>query len=99
MEIKNEKEKTKEEILSEIILKNQGRVHKGLFYTTLYGIGFWSIFCSKADLMVAKNLHEYLKVKNIKYSNEFSDAGWVYRFKIGQTIDIHNKLLCEFSCY
>ena len=87
----------KDETLKQIIKKNRDRVYKGLFYTTLYGIGFWSIFASKRDVGVAKDLAQYLQSKNIKYSNEWSDAQWVYRFKINKEVELHNKLLSEFK--
>lgn len=87
----------KEKVQKTIIEKNQDRVSKGLFYTTLYGIGFWAIFCSKQDVEVAKMLADYLKSKGVIYSNEWSDAGWVYRFVIGKEIELHNLLLKEFK--
>ena len=87
----------KDETLKQIIKKNRDRVYKGLFYTTLYGIGFWSIFANKNDVIIAKNLSDYLQSKNIKYSNEWSDAFWVYRFKINKEVELHNKLLSEFK--
>lgn len=80
-----------------IIEKNQDRVSKSLFYTTLYGIGFWAIFSTKKDVEVAKMLADYLKENSIQYRNEWSDAGWVFRFVIGNKIEIHNELLTKFK--
>jgi hypothetical protein len=68
-----------------------------LFYTTLYGIWFWALFSSKQDVKVAKELHEYLKGKSIQFKNEWSDAGWVYRFVINSGVEIHNQLLLNFK--
>ena len=90
-------ESNKEQVQKNIIERNQDRVSKGLFYTTLYGIGFWAIFCSKQDIEVAKMLADYLKSKAIQYRNEWSDAGWVYRFVIGKEVELHNQLLKEFK--
>jgi hypothetical protein len=87
----------KNEVMQNIIQKNQNRVLSGMFYTTLYGIGFWCIFSSKNDMVIAKNLHSFLNDKNIPYENEFSDAGWVYRFVINKDVEMHNDLLKEFS--
>lgn len=87
----------KNETLDTIIQKNKDRVFIGAFYTTLYGIGFWSIFSSKKDNETAKALHDFLKSNNISYKNEYSDAYWVYRFKIGSTIEVHNNLLESFK--
>lgn len=86
----------KSQTLNEIISKNKDRVFSGAFYTTLYGIGFWAIFSSHAEMYIAKDLHKFLNKKGVEYSNEFSDAGWVYRFKIGKDVLIHNSLLNEF---
>lgn len=87
---------TKDELLDKIVTSNKDRVYKGCFYTTLYGIGFWSIFSSRENKEVAVQLHEYLKSNGIKYTNEFSEAGWVYRFVIKQDVKVHNRLLNDF---
>jgi len=88
----------KDEVMAKIIEHNQDRVDKGLFYTTIYGIGFWAILSNNKDQEIAKDLAIYLKSKNIDYLNEYSDAGWVYRFKINKSIEIHNELLANFKC-
>jgi hypothetical protein len=93
VEMKADKKRTLEKIIS----SNQNRVYRGLFYTTLYGIGFWALFSSKQDVKVAKELHEYLKGKSIQFKNEWSDAGWVYRFVINSGVEIHNQLLLNFK--
>lgn len=87
----------KEKVIKNIVEKNQDRVSKGLFYSTLYGIGFWAIFCSKEDMQVAKQLHDFLNSIGIKFRNEWSDAGWVYRFVIGKPVEVHNELLTKFK--
>ena len=72
------------------------RVTKYHYYTTLYGIGMFAFFTKdivKATLKLAK----YLESKGIKYSNEYSDAGWAYRFVIDKKIEEHNELLNEFN--
>ena len=84
----------KEDILKKYT--NQNRVSKYFFYTTLYGIGMFAIFTR--DIKSATSvLAEYLKSKNIQYSNEYSDAGWAYRFVINKDVDTHNKLLEGFE--
>ena len=75
---------------------NQNRVNKFFFYTTLYGIGMFAFF-TKNVKEVTSPLAEYLKTKNISYNNEYSDAGWVYRFVINKDVDKHNKLLEGFE--
>jgi hypothetical protein len=78
--------------------KNSDRVNKFFFYTTLYGIGYFVFFMGKkAFESTNKKLSDYLFNKGIEFRNEFSDAGWVYRFVINKDITIHNKLLSEFD--
>lgn len=79
-------------------LKNNDRVNKHYFYTTLYGIGIFCFFMQKSSLMSCANiLGNYLKSVNVDFKNEFSGAGWVYRFLIKKDIEIHNKLLTDFD--
>ena len=87
----------KKEILNKIIESNKNRVYNGLFYTTLYGIGFWAIFSTKQDAEVAKELSKYLQANNVDYKNQWSDAGWVYRFLINKKVEFHNELLNNFK--
>ena len=83
---------TKEKVLNN--LKNNDIVTKHFFYTTLYGIG-WFCFLSSQKAFIKNNeiLINYLTEKNIKFKNEFSEAGWVYRFVLNDNIKKHNELL------
>ena len=79
-------------------IKNSDRVNKNYFYTTLYGIGCFCYFMRKQTLMnYSKLLSNYLNSKNINFKNEFSEAGWVYRFCINKNFELHNELLTEFE--
>lgn len=79
-------------------LKNSNRVSKYFFYTTLYGIGWFCYFTNqKAFKEVNNGLASYLKNKGINFTNEFSDAGWVYRFVINKDVKLHNSLLTDFN--
>lgn len=79
-------------------LKNSNRVNKYYFYTTLYGIGYFVFFMGETTFEdTNKKVSKYLRNKGIEFSNEFSDAGWVYRFVINKDIETHNKLLEEFT--
>lgn len=53
-------------------------------YSTSYGIGVWCAYNRdfKNEVLIIENK---LKELNIKYTNEFSDAGWVYRFRISKS--------------
>ena len=89
---------TKEEVLNKIIDKNQDRVQKGLFYTTLYGIGLWDFFNSTMiHNILDKEMSGFLKSNGIDYKNEYSDAGWVYRYKFTMPIEKINDLLNKFK--
>jgi hypothetical protein len=79
-------------------IKNSDRVNKNYFYTTLYGIGCFCYFMRKTTLNSYSDiLSNYLKSKNIDFKNEFSEAGWVYRFCINKNIELHNELLTNFE--
>ena len=79
-------------------IKNSDRVNKNYFYTTLYGIGCFCYFMRQSTLINYSNiLSNYLKSKNIGFKNEFSEAGWVYRFCINKNIELHNELLTNFE--
>lgn len=87
---------TKEQVIKEI--KKNPRVSKYIFYTTLYGIGYFCMFLPDQMLYKINNkLSEYLKENNIDFYNEFSDAHWVYRFVINKDVETHNKLLENFD--
>jgi hypothetical protein len=86
---------TKESALKTVTNGFNGvRVHNGIMYSTNYGIGIWFIFMPVVWTDNAKNLiQSKLKELNINFQNEFSDAGWVYRYLIdGNYID-HNKIV------
>ena len=83
----------KETIVKKLI---SDRVSKYHYYTTLYGIGMFAYFTRDVK-NATKNLSEYLDSKNINYTNEFSEAGWVYRFVINSEVKNHNKLLENFN--
>ena len=59
-------------------------------YPTTYGLGIFVLFGSnKSDI---NNIKEELNKMNIEYYNEYSDAGFVYRFKISQSKENINKI-------
>ena len=79
-------------------IKNSDRVNKNYFYTTLYGIGVFCYFMRQKTLFSYSNvLGKYLNSKNIDFKNEFSEAGWVYRFCINKNVELHNELLTDFD--
>lgn len=52
-------------------------------YPTTYGVGIWNM-CNwhvKENIAEVENL---MKSRGIEYYNEYSDKGWVYRFKVSK---------------
>jgi hypothetical protein len=72
------------------------RVSKYHYYTTLYGIGMFAYFTTDINRATA-SLAKYLKENGIEYTNEFSDAGWAYRFCINRNVEEHNEILENFE--
>lgn len=55
----------------------------GHIYPTTYGIGVWVFYNFKADECV-DSVRKVLDEMNVTYTNEFSEAHYVYRFKISK---------------
>ena len=93
-------ELNKKQKLDKIITsnKNSDRVHKGLFYTTLYGIGMFDFLNSQlVHNILHKKIDEFLKSNGVNYTNEYSDAAWVFRYKFEMPIEKTNDLLNKFK--
>lgn len=55
------------------------------FFPTTYGLGFDTFLLTDAKVQeTTKSLSDFLKSKQIAFENEYSDARWVYRFKISK---------------
>lgn len=67
------------------------------FYATEYGIGTFILFATKYVEQSIKEMAEYLRSQSISFSNEYSTAGWVLRFKINASKSIHEGILTAFS--
>jgi len=63
------------------------------FYSTEYGIGIFAFWQTEYVKNAIKKLHSYLTEKQIPFKNEWSDAGWVFRFKLGLSKDIHYSII------
>ena len=89
---------TKEQAFNNLKLSNSERLGAYLFYSTNYGIGFWQIFTSNNAKEKATNiLFNLLKTKNIIWTNEDSEAGWVYRTKFAGSYLDHNEVIKELQ--
>lgn len=67
------------------------------FYSTEYGTGIFCYFATQSVINAIDKMKEYLRSRGIPYSNEFSDARWVFRFKLNLTKELHSKILKEFN--
>lgn len=86
-------ERTKETCLKEL-QHNSSRLSYGLCYSTNYGIGLWQILIPQSTLISMKqNINSLLESKGIKYKNETSEAGWVFRYLIDGSYLDHNVLI------
>lgn len=64
------------------LLRANGMRNEINVYPTSYGIGVW-VFWWHGDGWIEK-VRKILDNKNVEYYNEYSDARWVYRFKISK---------------
>ena len=53
-------------------------------YPTTYGIGIWNIFTLN-DSELKKKIENALNTIGVLYSTEYSDARWVFRYKISKS--------------
>ena len=74
----------------------EGLIQYG-FYPTEYGLGIFCFWATDGVIKAIQTLKNHLDKKGIPYSNEYSGARWVYRFKLGISKDAHANLLKEFS--
>jgi hypothetical protein len=65
------------------LCKERGYTSRFLVYPTTYGIGVWLFYNFNADKHIAQ-VEEIMKERGIEYYNEYSDARWVYRFKVSK---------------
>lgn len=65
------------------LCKERGLTNKFCVYPTTYGIGVWLFWNFNADKHIAQ-VEEIMKERNIEYYNEYSNARWVYRFKVSK---------------
>jgi len=67
------------------------------FYPTTYGVGIFCYFQTNSVMNSISKMKQFLTNQNIPYKNEFSDAKWVYRFKININKDKHYQILKSFQ--
>ncbi len=67
------------------------------FYSTEYGVGIFCFWATESVVSAIEAMKKFLADRNIPFTNEFSDARWVYRFKLGISKDAHTQLLTNLS--
>jgi hypothetical protein len=70
-------------------------IHHG-FYNTEYGVGIFALYQFDSVINAIQAMKEHLTKRSIPFSNEFSDARWVYRFKLNLTKENHGAILQDF---
>lgn len=68
------------------LLKENGLDNCFSVYPTTYGIGVWVIYNFRADKDIDK-VTALLDARHVEYYNEFSEHGWVYRYKVSKRAD------------
>lgn len=63
------------------------------FYNTEYGIGIFCFWMTEGVNTAINVMKDHLQKLSIPFTNEFSEARWVFRFKIGLTKETHLALI------
>lgn len=66
------------------------------FYETEYGIGIFCFWLTASTLNAMQKMRQYLAAKGLTAKEEFSDARWVYRFRLEISKDMHRGILGQF---
>ena len=67
------------------------------FYNTEYGIGIFCFWMTAGVDKAINTMKEHLQKLSIPFTNEFSDARWVYRFKLGLTKESHLSIINQLN--
>ena len=67
------------------------------FYNTEYGIGIFCFWMTAGVNTAINTMKAHLQKLSIPLTNEFSDAKWVYRFKLGLTKESHLQIINNLS--
>ena len=67
------------------------------FYNTEYGIGIFCFWMTAGVNSAINTMASHLQKLSIPFTNEFSDAKWVYRFKLGLTKESHLSIINQLS--
>jgi hypothetical protein len=67
------------------------------FYNTEYGIGIFCFWMTEGVKSAINIMEAHLQKLSIPFTNEFSEAKWVYRFKIGLTKESHLSIINKLN--
>jgi hypothetical protein len=67
------------------------------FYETNYGIGIFCFWMTNGVQSAINTMKDHLSKLSIPFTNEFSDARWVFRFKIGISKESHLNIINQLS--
>ena len=67
------------------------------FYNTEYGIGIFCFWMTAGVDKAINAMKAHLQKLSIPFTNEFSDARWVFRFKIGLSKESHLSIINQLS--
>lgn len=67
------------------------------FYNTEYGIGIFCFWMTEGVQKAINVMKQHLQKLSLPYTNEFSDARWVYRFKLGLTKESHLSIINQLN--
>lgn len=67
------------------------------FYETMYGIGIFCFWMTEGVNSAINTMQNHLNKLSIPFTNEFSEARWVYRFKLGLTKETHLSIINQLS--
>lgn len=67
------------------------------FYETMYGIGIFCFWMTAGVNSAINTMKNHLQQLSIPFTNEFSDARWVYRFKLGLTKEAHLSIINQLN--
>jgi hypothetical protein len=67
------------------------------FYPTEYGIGIFCFWLTVGVNSAIEAMKKYLLSSNIPFRNEFSDARWVFRFRLEISKNVHTNILNNFK--
>ena len=73
------------------LLKENGLDNEFNVYPTTYGIGVWVIYNWSAKEDIDK-VTEILDKRGVEYYNEYSEHGWVYRYKVSKKEENINRI-------